>query len=177
MIEWLDADEEFPSTHLKHVIDRYPRIKAALRSHNARCTFFSCFTALVVIANFIVSAAFVLRRVGHEEKQCCPGVLPGETKTVTTLVTNTLLVFLKLIHHVRTARRSLVETAGISSSHLTPLSYNVIDHGAPPSLTSQRIDPAPSSDDARCTQQTTSRTTWRRRRCRARRPCASTPPS
>ena len=130
MIEWLDADDEFPPTHLKHIIDRYPRIKAALRSHNVRCTTMSIWTACVVLVNFAVSSAYVLRKVGHEVKECCPGVLPGETKTITTLITNTLLVFLKLIHHVRTSRRSLLETSGVSSSHLMPLTYNVIDHGA-----------------------------------------------
>ena len=130
MIEWLDADDEFPPTHLKHIIDRYPRIKAALRSHNVRCTTMSIWTACVVLLNFAVSSAYVLRKVGHEVKECCPGVLPGETKTITTLITNTLLVFLKLIHHVRTSRKSLLETAGVSSAHLMPLTYNVIDHGA-----------------------------------------------
>ena len=171
MIEWLDADDEFPPTHLKHVIDRYPRIKAALRSHNVRCTTLSLWTASVVLLNFAVSAAYVLRKVGHEVKECCPGVLPGETKTITTLITNTLLVFLKLLHHVRTSRRSLLETAGISSAHLMPLTYNVIDHGALPAVTwaACRV----RGTDVALRAQITSKTTWRRRHCRTRRRSAS----
>ncbi len=58
---------------------------------------------------------------------CC-ACASAEVKTITTLVTNTLLVFLKLLRHLRTTKRSLNETLGISSVHMLPLSYNVIDH-------------------------------------------------
>ena len=37
-------------------------------------------------------------------------------------------MFLKLLRHLRTTKRSLNETMGISSVHMLPLSYNVIDH-------------------------------------------------
>jgi hypothetical protein len=77
LIEWLDVDDEFPSTHLPHVLDRYPHIKKEMWVQNARCAAMSTFTAIVVICNFVVSAVFVLRRVGHEEKVCCPGIFPG----------------------------------------------------------------------------------------------------
>ena len=36
-------------------------------------------------------------------------------------------MFLKLLRYIRTTRRSLRETMGISSVHMLPLSYNVID--------------------------------------------------
>ena len=52
---------------------------------------------------------------------------PAATKIITTLLTNTLLMFLKLLRFIRTTKRSLRETMGISSVHMLPLSYNVID--------------------------------------------------
>jgi hypothetical protein len=52
---------------------------------------------------------------------------PAATKIITTLLTNTLLVFMKLLRFIRTTKRSLRETMGISSVHMLPLSYNVID--------------------------------------------------
>ena len=48
---------------------------------------------------------------------------------MTTLLTNTLLVFVKLMRHMMTTRRSLAETMGISSVLQLPMSYNVIDSG------------------------------------------------
>ena len=120
LIEYLDADDEYPPNHLPHIIDRYPRIKRLLRSHNARCAALSSLTTVMIIFNFIVSAVFVLRRVGHEEKVCCPGIFPGETKTITTLLTNTLLVLIKMLRHVRTTKRSLLNNMGVSSVHMLP---------------------------------------------------------
>ena len=73
-IDWLDVDDEFPSTHLRHVVDRYPRIKKMLYDHNFRCSILATWTIFVVIVNFGVSSGFVLRHVGETEKVCCPGV-------------------------------------------------------------------------------------------------------
>ena len=127
LINWLDMDDEFPSTHLRYVIDRYPRIKNMLWDHNTRCFHLARLTTLLVVLNFIFSAAFVLRRAGHDTKVCCPGIFPGEMKTITTLLTSTMLVFFKLLRHMRTTSRSRRETMGLSSAHMLPLSYNVID--------------------------------------------------
>ena len=46
---------------------------------------------------------------------------------MTALLTNTLLVILKLVHRMRTTGQSLRETSGISTVHERPLVYNVID--------------------------------------------------
>jgi hypothetical protein len=48
---------------------------------------------------------------------------------VTTLLTNTLLVMVKLMRHLTTTRRSLAETMGISSVLQLPMSFNVVDSG------------------------------------------------
>jgi hypothetical protein len=77
LIEYLDKDDEFPASHLRHVIDAYPRIRSALRRHNLRCLTASRITAGAVLFNFVLSACHLLRNVMHAEKQCCPGVLPG----------------------------------------------------------------------------------------------------
>lgn len=77
LIEWLDADDEFPPTHLRHVIDGYPRIKAALRRHNVNCLTCTRVTAGAVLLNFILSSCYLLRNIAHAEKQCCPGIMPG----------------------------------------------------------------------------------------------------
>ena len=127
LIEYLDADDEFPPTHLRHVIDSYPRIRSALRRHNLRCLTASRVTAGAVLLNFILSSCQLLRNVTHAEKECCPGILPGATKTISALLTNTLLVLIKLLHHMSTTGRSLRETSGVSSVHQLPLVYNVID--------------------------------------------------
>ena len=127
LIEWLDADDEFPPTHLGHIIDAYPRIRDALRRHNLRCLSATRVTAVAVLINFVLSSCLLLRNVTRAEKECCPGILPGATKTVTALLTNTLLVLAKLLHRLATTGRSLRETAGVSSVHQLPLVYNVID--------------------------------------------------
>jgi hypothetical protein len=75
-IDWLDVDDEFPSTHLRHVVDRYPRIKKMLHTHNLRCSLLATWTICVIIVNFAVSAGFVLRHVNQTEKVCCPGIFP-----------------------------------------------------------------------------------------------------
>jgi hypothetical protein len=49
------------------------------------------------------------------------------TKTVSALLTNTLLVLIKLLQHMSSTGRSLRETSGVSSVHQLPLVYNVID--------------------------------------------------
>jgi hypothetical protein len=77
MIENLDTDDEFPPTHLRHVIDRYPAVKDGLRTHNKRCSMLSNLLAVMLAINFIVSAAFLLRRAGKVEKICCPGLFAG----------------------------------------------------------------------------------------------------
>lgn len=77
LIEWLDADDEYPPTHLRHVIDAYPRIKAALRSHNVHCLTATRVTACAVLVNFLLSACYLLRNIAHAEKECCPGIMPG----------------------------------------------------------------------------------------------------
>jgi hypothetical protein len=47
--------------------------------------------------------------------------------TVSALLTNTLLIIIRLIHRMRTTGQSLRDTAGVSSVHDRPLIYNVID--------------------------------------------------
>ena len=124
LIEWLDHDDQFPSTHLRHVMNAYPRIAAGLRLHNLRCATLSFLLLGLIVVNFAVSAGFVLRRLGKVHKTCCPGIFPqgappgappprvrpprargranaAETKTITTLITNTFLVLLR----VRVPRR------------------------------------------------------------------------
>ena len=46
---------------------------------------------------------------------------------MSALLTNTLLVTLKLVHRMRTTGQSLRDTSGVSSMHERPLIYNVID--------------------------------------------------
>lgn len=46
---------------------------------------------------------------------------------MSALLTNTLLIIIRLIHRMRTTAQSLRNTAGVSSVHDRPLIYNVID--------------------------------------------------
>ena len=46
---------------------------------------------------------------------------------MSALLTNTLLVLIRLLHNMSTTGRSLRETSGVSSLHQLPLVYNVID--------------------------------------------------
>ena len=127
LIEWLDADEELPPTNLTNMIERYPKIKAQLAVQNRRCMVASLVTIFVLLVNFISSCTLLLHRAIHAQV-CCLGTIPQAVKTVTTLVTSVLLVIVKLLRHLRTARRSLINNMGVSSVHMLPLSYNCIDH-------------------------------------------------
>jgi len=128
MIEYLDQDDEFPKTHLKTVIDRYPHIKHNLDMLNSACMHLSLTCMMLVLINFISSAVYVLNKTFSTDTTCCPDIAHKSVKTVTTLITNTLLVMLKLIREVNTSRASKVNTMGISAMHLLPFSYNTIDH-------------------------------------------------
>lgn len=127
LIEWLDADDELPPTNLTSVIESYPKIKRQLTNHNRRCLYASLLTLFFLLVNFISSCVLLLHRALHAQV-CCLGRIPQAVKTVTTLVTSVLLVMVKLLRHVRTTRRSLINNMGVSSAHLLPLSYNCIDH-------------------------------------------------
>ena len=128
LIEYLDEDDEFPRTHLVTVIDRYPRIKRNLYLLNSACFHLASATFVFVIINFISSAIYLINKVFSKSTTCCPDITHKSVKTVTTLITNTLLVTLKLIRELNTTRRSKISTMGISSMHMLPLAYNVIDH-------------------------------------------------
>jgi hypothetical protein len=127
LIEWLDADDEFPQAHLSKIIHRYPKIKAMLMSQNRRVFFASLLVIIMLIINFISSCTLLLHR-NLNETVCCPGVLPHSVKIVITLVTSVLLVLIKLIRIMRVSKRSLQMHMGISSTFMLPLSYNCIDH-------------------------------------------------
>ena len=133
LIEWLDMDLDYPSTNLKSVIKAYPRIGAGLRGHNARCRVIAVLGALMMLLNFSVTAAFVVRKTeqgnanGGGGRVCCPGVVPGNTKTISTMLTSAGVVFIKLMQYRGIAARSLNETLGMSAVHKLPLIYNMID--------------------------------------------------
>ena len=127
LIEWLDADDELPTNNLTSVIEKYPKIKKELINQNKRCYTASLLTLFFLLLNFISSCVLLLHRALHA-KVCCLGIVPQAVKTVTTLVTSVLLVMVKLLRHLRTTRRSLINNLGVSSAHLLPLSYNTIDH-------------------------------------------------
>ena len=121
-------DDEFPKTHLATVIDRYPLIKHSLNRLNTACLHLATASLVLVIVNFISSAIYVINKTFSNSTTCCPDITHKAVKTVTTLITNTLLVTLKLIRELNTTRNSKRNTMGISSMHMLPLAYNVIDH-------------------------------------------------
>ena len=126
LINFLDVDTNCAETHLPTVINSYPAIKSALRTHNFRSSRVSMVACLVVIINFIVSACHLLRGLG-QHKVCCPGTISPAVKTVITLITSVALIFVKLVQHVLFTQRSFKEDMGISTVQKRPLSFNVID--------------------------------------------------
>eukprot|EP00742_Colponemidia_sp_Colp-10_P002118 GILJ01002262.1.p1 GENE.GILJ01002262.1~~GILJ01002262.1.p1 ORF type:complete len:288 (+),score=45.93 GILJ01002262.1:33-866(+) len=115
IIEYLDEDDDKGDHYLPYVIDSYPDFKQELRAHNYRVFVLNTICFVLLIANTIISAVFIIHRQY------------GGVRSLTVLATNVLLVFTKVQKSAQWTYEGLRKGFAFSLIKLEPVSYNVID--------------------------------------------------
>lgn len=115
IIKHFNDNSKFSDDHIKEIIDYEPGIKKQLFSWNERF-YFGTVTAIGLgTINFIISGHFIF--ANHY----------NGAKTMTSIITNVLLVSNSLSSNYRISKKSYNEHMAISSSRLEPISYNEFD--------------------------------------------------
>ena len=114
LIEYLDIDKRVGDYHLPNVIDGYENIKSTLNRYNK--IYFHCTRVLLFLTaiNWITSGILVFKSF-------------YSFKTITSFVTNILLVITKLSDSFHISKESYKHTYGLSAYIKEYTSFNVID--------------------------------------------------
>lgn len=121
MIEHLDADPREPYDALasQDFKSSFEHLSRQLRTINRHATIISLVTMAFIIGNFIMSAILVLRPL--------PAGYYDGPRTVTGLITNTLLVFIQIKNAASVCYSSWKQEMAISTKASIPKSFNVVD--------------------------------------------------
>lgn len=120
MINTLEEDNNVPYNNLQSELDGYPEYQEAVEVYNRGCFYFALSVAILIVVNFGMSTDFLIN--GDEVYNYNLG-----TRTVTGLLTNTMLVSTKVIGYLSYARLSYANNWSISMFTVVPLSYNRLD--------------------------------------------------
>lgn len=115
IIKHFNDNNKFADDHIKEIIDYEPGIKKQLFSWNKRFYFGTVSAIGLGTINFIISGHFIF--ANHY----------NGAKTMTSIITNVLLVSNSLSSNYRISKKSYNEHMAISSSRLEPISYNEFD--------------------------------------------------
>jgi hypothetical protein len=120
MINHLDENNEVPYSSLPEQIQPYEELERANKGYNSTAFAYAASVMLFIICNFAVSTYFLIN--GDEFYNYNIG-----SRTITGLLTNTMLVSTKVIGYVSYARLSKTHDWAISMFSVIPVSYNVVD--------------------------------------------------
>ena len=120
MINHLEEDNTVPYSSLPEQIQPYEELEQANKGYNRTAFAYACAVMLSVMCNFGVSTYFLIK--GDEFYNYNIG-----SRTITGLLTNTMLVSTKVIGYVSYARLSKTHDWAISMFSVIPVSYNVVD--------------------------------------------------
>jgi len=115
LINAFDQDRTKPDNYLSTDIKDYPEVLTKLKEHNQKVKNVYFFTTGLYIVNIVLSSVLVLYYYYYD------------IKTLTALITNSLLVVDKLINGVSISMRANNENSAISLYAKEPVLYNVID--------------------------------------------------
>jgi hypothetical protein len=133
-IEYLDYHDHEPHDALERSIQRYPTLRSALLAYNHYYYRIACLSGVLVVTNILFSAFLVLYYYYLDYR------------SITSLVTNSLLVVDKLYTSYKIAKVSNEERCAISAYLIVPIIYNGIDddHRRTPPATPHAPKPTPS---------------------------------
>lgn len=114
-IEYLDYHEHEPHDALEQHIRRYPTLRSALLAYNQYYYGIACLSGALVATNLVFSAFLVFYYYYLDYR------------SITALVTNSLLVVEKLYTSYKIAKVSNEERCAISAYLIVPITYNVVD--------------------------------------------------
>jgi hypothetical protein len=114
-IEYLDHEENQPTDALEHDIQRYPELLKRLTQFNRHYYYTACFSCILVSLNILFSSVLILYYYYLDYR------------SVTGIVTNSLLVVEKLYNSYKIAKSSTTEQCAISSYLILPIIYNQVD--------------------------------------------------
>ena len=120
MINHLEEDNTVPYSSLPEQIQPYEELEAANKGYNSTAFAYAAAVMLSVMCNFGISTYFLIK--GDEFYNYNIG-----SRTITGLLTNTMLVSTKVIGYVSYARLSKTHDWAISMFSVIPVSYNVVD--------------------------------------------------
>lgn len=115
-IDYLDIDENKPNNNLKDEIENYPEYKEKLLKLNNYYYKVSIFMVIINIINFVTSAVLVYY------------FYYLDYRSITSLITNILLIVDKLISSLTISHRSLNEKLALSAYIKSMAFFNTIDN-------------------------------------------------
>jgi len=114
-IEFLDIDNDKPNTNLKTEIEKYPEYKDKMIELNNRYNNISIVVVFMNVINFILSSVLIY------------GYYYLDYRSITVLLTNTILIIDKIINCFNVSKKSVQEILPISAYMTTPIIFNIID--------------------------------------------------
>lgn len=122
-IDYLDYRENEPHDGLEQHIKRYPSLFATLMNYNQYYYWTACVCIILVVSNILCSSLLVFYYYYLDYR------------TITAMMTNSLLVVEKLFISYKIAKSSNEERCAISAYLIVPITYNCMDedysHTAP----------------------------------------------
>lgn len=114
-IEFLDIDNDKPNTNLKTEIEKYPEYKDKMIQLNNKYNNIAIVVVFMNLINFILSSVLIY------------AYYYLDYRSVTVLVTNTILIIDKIINCFNVSKKSVQEILPISAYMTTPIIFNIID--------------------------------------------------
>ena len=120
MITHLSEDNSVPYNNLPDEIAAYGEFEDAVAGYNRGAFYFALAVATFIVINFGMTTDFLIN--GDEVYNYNLG-----SRTITGLLTNTMLVSTKVLGYLSYARLSYANAWAISMFSVVPLSYNTVD--------------------------------------------------
>lgn len=114
-IEFLDIDNDKPNTNLKTEIEKYPEYKDKMIQLNNKYNNIAIVVVFMNVINFILSSVLIY------------GYYYLDYRSITVLLTNTILIIDKIINCFNVSKKSVQEILPISAYMTTPIIFNIID--------------------------------------------------
>ena len=120
MINHLEEDNTGPYSALPEQVQPYADLEATNKSYNRQAYGYAVAVMTLIVCNFGVSTYFLIKG----DQFYCYNI---GSRTITGLLTNTMLVSTKVIGYFSYARLSKTHDWAISMFSVIPVSYNVVD--------------------------------------------------
>ena len=141
IITHFNDNPQLSDHNIVNILDRVPEVQKRLMSWNKRFYYITVCSIFMGLINFIVSGLFIYYY--HY----------NGTRTLTSLLTNILLVSNTVYSNYKISRKSHVEVFAYSSSRLEPISYNDFDDKIKSTLINEEeTQPESESEPPQATQ-------------------------